>query len=207
MSDAVIIGGGGHARVLLNTLRRRGHVVLGYSAPQPGNALDVPYLGADEQLRALARQKQLIGALGIGKVQASTGRLDLLERIESFGIAFPALPSPGAIVHDDVVLGSATVVLDGAVVVTGTRLGRACIVNTGAIVDHDCMLDDDVHVATGAVVCGGVRIGRHSMIGAGATLKQAITIVAGCTIGAGATVTRDISVPGTYVGTPARKVP
>lgn len=206
MSDAVIIGGGGHARVLLNTLRRNGHVILGYSALQPGNALDVPYLGSDEQLRPLARQSQLIGALGIGKVRASTGRLEILERIESFGIAFPALRSPGAIVHEDVVLGSATVVFDGAVVVTGTRLGKACIVNTGAIVDHDCVLDDDVHVATGAVVCGGVRIGRHSMIGAGATVKQEVSIAAGCTIGAGSTVTRDISIPGTYVGTPARKI-
>jgi sugar O-acyltransferase (sialic acid O-acetyltransferase NeuD family) len=206
MSDVVIIGAGGHARVLHKLLQRRGETIAGYVAPEPAAAFELPYLGTDADLPRLAASRPLSAALGIGKVTATTHRLAVLDRLEACGITCPVLIAPTATVHDDVACGNGTVVLDGAIVVTGSTLGRRCIVNTGAIIDHDCQVGDDVHVAVGAVVCGGVRIGQHCMIGAGATIIQSISICDGCTIGAGATVTRDITEPGIWVGTPIRRV-
>jgi sugar O-acyltransferase (sialic acid O-acetyltransferase NeuD family) len=207
MAEVVVIGGGGHARVMWQALRGLGHHVIGYTAPaQSQRDLPIPWLGTDDDLLARAFETQFAGVLGIGKTDAGGHRLAILERLADGGIELPTIVASGAIVHEDVTMDAGTVILSGAVVVIGTRMGRACIVNTHASVDHDCVLGDDVHVAPGAVLCGEVHIGTSSFIGAGATVVPGVQICSGCVIAAGATVTRPIHEPGVYAGTPTRRI-
>ena len=169
--------------------------------------MPVAYLGTDQDY--LAMKEDAIGTaavIGIGKITISSSRLQLMNNYQAVGFNFPALYASTATVHDDVISGNGSVVLDGAVLVTGSRLGRACIINTHATVDHDCILGDDVHVAPGATLSGGVRIGDHCMIGTGVNVIQSIKVCSGVLIGAGATVIRDINETGVYVGTPARRI-
>ena len=97
-------------------------------------------------------------------------------------------------------------VMDGAVINSGAIVGMGVIVNTNSTIEHDVALDEWVHIAPGATICGGVTVGRFSMIGAGATVIEGIKIAAGCIVGAGATVVHDLMEPGTYVGSPARRI-
>lgn len=207
MNSLVVIGGGGHAKVLIAVLSRLPWVVVGYTdAKDRGSVLGAPYLGSDTILPGLLRgHPKCSVAIGVGKADTSTLRSTLLARATGLGFAAPAIVSAKAVVNDDVTLGVATVVFDGAVVNSGTRTGKACIVNTNSTVEHDCKLGDNVHVASGATVCGGVIIGSDSLIGAGATVIQGVRISAGCVVGAGATVTHDLESPGTYVGAPAER--
>lgn len=207
MNEFCIVGSGGHARVLIHSLFRLGHRVRGYVAPRDeGETLGVPFLGTDTDLLAWDPGLPSLLVLGVGKVAVSTSRLDLLKAYQDKGLFFPVVYTVGACVHEGVIAGAGCVVLDGAVVVNGTRLGQACIVNTNATVDHDCTLGNDVHVAPGATLCGGVEIGDRCMIGTGANLIHAVRVCADCLIGAGATVVHDLDTPGTYVGTPARRI-
>lgn len=207
MADFCIVGGGGHARVLISCLVSLRHEVRGYIAPQTQDDMTVAYLGSDQKY--LTMNEDAIGTaavMGIGKTTVSSSRLQLMNSYQAVGFNFPPLYARAATVHDDVISGNGSVVLDGAVLVTGSRLGRACIINTHATVDHDCLLGDDVHVAPGATLSGGVRIGDHCLIGTGANLIQSVKICPGVLIGAGATVIEDINEPGVYVGSPARRI-
>ena len=207
MAEVVLVGGGGHARVLLRALLDAGRSVRGYSAPNASGAeLPIAWLGDDEALLTDAGAAGGEAVLALGKHDGGAFRLVLQQRYESAGYVFKPLVAAGAVVHVDVSLGHGTVVLSGAAVITGSRLGRACIVNTHASVDHDCVLGDDVHVAPGAVLCGAVRVGHHVFVGAGATVVPGVHIATGVVIGAGATVVRDIDSAGVYVGSPARRV-
>ncbi|RTR05332.1 NeuD/PglB/VioB family sugar acetyltransferase [Halomonas nitroreducens] len=207
MSDFLVIGGGGHARVLIYTLKALGHDVRGYTAlADEGELVQTPYLGNDDVLASLHVMLPSCAALGVGKTVIESERLALFEKIQAVGIRLPPVVSAGALCHAGVCLGDGTVVLDGAVVVVGSQLGRACIINTNATVDHDCVLGDDVHVAPGATLSGGVEVGDHCMIGTGANLIHAVRVCADCMIGAGATVIQDITAPGVYVGIPARRI-
>lgn len=169
--------------------------------------MPVTYLGSDQDYLTMNEDAiDTAAVMGIGKTSVSSSRLQLMNSYQAVGFNFPPLYARAATVHDDVISGNGSVVLDGAVVVTGSRLGHACIVNTHATVDHDCILGDDVHVAPGATLSGGVRIGNHCMIGTGANLIQSVKVCPGVLIGAGATVIEDINEPGVYVGTPARRI-
>ena len=205
----VVVGGGGHAKVLLNVLQRLPALrVLGYVDPQDrGSLLGFPWLGNDDQLKELSsRNLTIAAAIGIAKVSADSPRLTLLRKLQDARFLLPPIVAPTALIASDVVLGDGTILFDGVVLQPGCRIGVACIVNTGATIDHDCSLGDDVHVAPGAAISGGVSIGDGSMIGVGACCIQGVRIAASCTIGAGSAVVSHCLEPGIYRGVPAKFV-
>lgn len=204
----VVVGGGGHAKVAIGVLKKSGYCVIGYTDHRDhGNILTVPRLGEDDILTDLIRREGRCSAVvGVGKVDTSDRRARLQADLTALGYECPAIISVTAIVNEDVSLGAGTMVLDGVVINSGTRIGMTCIINTHSTVEHDCTIGHDVHIAPGATISGGVRIGDHCMIGAGATIVQGVDVCDGCMVGAGATVVSDLSVAGTYVGTPAKRL-
>ena len=208
MDRVVVIGGGGHAKVLISVLKKSGYAIEGYTDKEDrGVILGVPYLGNDAILQDIGRKSPAFNAIiGIGKVDASPLRLSLQNEIGALGFDFPAICSPQAIINEAVSLGAGTAVLDGVVVNSGTDIGRACILNTRSTVEHDCRIGENVHIAPGVTLSGGVTIGDNCMVGTGANVIQSISICAGCLIGAGSTVVKDITVPGTYAGNPAKRI-
>jgi sugar O-acyltransferase (sialic acid O-acetyltransferase NeuD family) len=207
-TDIVVLGGGGHAKVLIAILKKlHAYNLLGYTDPrQHGDILGIPYLGTDDALKAIrAERRSCAAAIGIGTVRPSSLRAERRQFLEALGFALPPIIAPTAIVNEDVEVGLATVIFDGVVVNPGCRIGDCVILNTHCTVEHDCTIEHYVHVAPGATLSGDVRVGSGSMIGAGATVIHSVSICANCLIGAGATVTEDISEPGVYVGTPARQ--
>jgi sugar O-acyltransferase (sialic acid O-acetyltransferase NeuD family) len=208
LPEIVVIGGGGHAKVLTGVLKKAGWTVLGYSdSDDRGSVLATPYLGADDVLpRLLMQHPELSAAIGVGKIDASGKRLALQRKLEELGLRFPVIVSPHALVNEEVTLGQGTTAFDGAIVNSGASMGACCILNTGCVVEHDCHLGDNVHVAPGAIVSGGVTIGNDCMIGAGAMILQGASICAGTLVGMGSVVLHDVTVPGTYVGSPARRI-
>jgi sugar O-acyltransferase (sialic acid O-acetyltransferase NeuD family) len=209
MQEIVVVGGGGHAKVVLSILKKRkGFNILGYTDLRDNDRLrGVPFLGSDRELSSLAAGHAGLNAIiGVGQVGLGRLRQELWERLYSIGLTFPHIVSPDATVNEEVVVAEGAVVMDGAVINPGSRIGRGAIVNTNSTVEHDVTLDEWVHVAPGATISGGVRIGRFSMIGVGATVIEGVQIAANTIIGAGATVVRDLAEPGVYVGCPARRI-
>ena len=207
MTPIVLIGGGGHAKVVAAIVEKlRQYHVVGYTALEAGS---VPpnfpaYLGDDSALPELVASRRVVGAvLGIGIIDVGAGRNALRDRLLAFGLVLPAIVSPMAVINSDVVIGDGTVVMDGVVVNPGAKIGECSIVNTNATVEHDCTVGACCHIAPGVVLCGGVSVGAQSIIGAGACVLPGVRIGERCLVGAGATVTRDLMEPGVYLGSPA----
>lgn len=208
LDEIVVIGGGGHAKVVISVLRKLCYCIFGYTdLKDHGLVLGVPYLGADRELAALAAgPKKLNAVLAVGQLGLGEIRYELWMRLPLSSLSFPLIVSPRAIVNEGVSGGEGAVVMDGAVINSGATIGRGVIVNTNSTVEHDVVLEDWVHVAPGATISGGVTVGRFSMIGAGATIIEGIKIAVGCMVGAGATVVHHLTEPGVYVGSPARRM-
>jgi sugar O-acyltransferase (sialic acid O-acetyltransferase NeuD family) len=209
MKSIVLVGGGGHAKVIVSILRKLADVtILGYTALEDGGSLmGVPFLGSDTVIARLADQHNNLNAvLAVGQVGLGDHRCSIWEQLHALPISFGPIVSPNAIVNEEVSMSEGVVVVDGVVVNSGADIGRGVIVNTNSTVEHDVVLGDWVHVASGATVSGGVKVGSFSMIGTGATVIEGKTIGSRCLIGAGSTVIHDLSEPGIYVGCPARLV-
>jgi len=200
----VILGGGGHARVVLDTLRRLDIEVVGLVGPEPPRWRDsVPYLGDDDALRAFEPSTvRLVN--GLGSIGRTRRRQDLFSRFKSAGFSFETLVDPTALVSPSAELGEGVQVLAAAVVQAGVRIAANSIVNTGAIVEHDTIIGEHGHVAPRAVLSGGIEVGNGSHIGVGATVIQGIVLGDDVVVAAGAVVIRNVESGATVAGVPAR---
>ena len=209
MDKIVVIGGGGHAKVVISLLNKKlDYKICGYTdVVDKGSILDVPCLGDDSVLGDLLEHDEVSNVvIGIGDTGNASLRMSLIEKALRMGFSFPAIISPQAVVNEDVTFGEGTVVMDGVVVNSGTKIGRFAIINTRSSIDHDCVISDFVHIGPGVVLCGGVIVGENVLVGAGSIVCQNRFIKGDCIIGAGAVVTENCIDLGTYVGIPVRKV-
>jgi UDP-perosamine 4-acetyltransferase len=205
----VVIGAGGHAKVLIDILVLGGIQVLGVTDPNTDRAGEmlsgVSILGSDQALMEFEPESlRLVN--GIGSTADTRLRQSVFEHLTDKGYRFDVAVHPKAIVAQEVMLGEGAQVMAGAIIQPGVRVGVNCIINTGAVVDHDCVIGDHVHVAPGAVLSGNVSIGDGSHIGCGGTVMQSIQIGAGSVIGAGAVVTMNVDDEDTVTGVPARSL-
>lgn len=198
----LILGGGGHARVVASALCLNGLPLLGLCdpvcPPGPDPISGLPVLGGDDVEEAYALGTIRL-ANGIGSLAPGSARRAVFERCAARGRVFVTVVHPAATVAVTAVLGEGAQVMAGAIIQPGTIIGRNAIINTRAAVDHDCWIGDHVHIAPGAVLSGGVTIGSDTHIGTGAVIIQGIAIGAGCLIGAGAVITAPVA-DGTRIG-------
>ena len=190
----LILGGGGHARVLIDALRTSKRELLGVIDPKLSHGsriLDLTVLGGDEVMDHYSPDAvRLIN--GVGSVQSTGLRQRVYEKFKARGYVFASVVHSSALIGLNVELEEGVQIMAGVVIQTGCRIGANVILNTRASVDHDCaigshvhlapgvtlsgavVVDDSVHIGTGAVVIQGVHIGGHSLIGAGAVVLQDI---------------------------------
>jgi UDP-perosamine 4-acetyltransferase len=208
-ASCLILGGGGHARVLIDALRAaRPDLRLAILDRDPGRIgaelLGVPVIGGDDQLDVARGAGFCSFVVGLGGVGDNRPRQRLFEAALAKELAPLAVVHPRAVVSPAATIGAGSVVFAGAVVNAGASVGCNAIVNTGAIVEHDCRIGDHAHLATGSRLSGTVEVGDLAHVGAGATVRQGLRIGAAALVGAGAVVVADVADGITVVGVPAR---
>jgi sugar O-acyltransferase (sialic acid O-acetyltransferase NeuD family) len=199
----VMLGAGGHARVIQETLDLQGISLHGFIAPDPESLLaECPWLGSDEQLEQLDHDRVILFN-GIGSVAEPTRRRSAYLAGVRAGFRFATVVDSSAIVRPSVNLGPGVQVLAGAILNSDVAVEENSIINSGAIVEHGSRIGPHTHIAPGVTLSGMVTIGEGSHVGVGATVIQGISVGSHCVIGAGAVVTRDVPDGFTAVGVPA----
>lgn len=205
----IVLGAGGHAKVLISALRRLKADILGATDADPtrkgSTILDVPVLG-DDSLVAAHGPDQILLVNGLGSTHSTAARRALHEAFSKRGYRFATIIDPLALIAGPVEIGEGAQILAGAVLQPNVRIGANVIVNTRASVDHDCVIGAHAHIAPGVTLSGSVKVGEGAHIGTGASVIQGIRIGAGSVIGAGAAVITDVPDGATVVGIPARVV-
>jgi len=205
----ILVGAGGHARVLLDALSLLRAVILGLVDADPAltgrKVLGFEVLGGDEALRQHAPGTvQLVNAIGSARSMAR--RRSVYESLRQAGHSFAGVVHPGATVSRHAAAAESAQIMAGAIVQACASIGENTIVNTGATVDHDCRIGAHVHLAPGVTLSGDVLVGDETHVGAGATVIQGVRIGARCTVAAGAVVLGDVADGKTVAGVPAGEV-
>lgn len=203
----IVLGAGGHAKVLLDVLKLHNIKIIGLTDSQPAKInnliFDVEVLGDDAEI--LKYSPDTIGLVnGLGTIKSCSIRKKIYEQFKVKYYNFASVIHPSAIVSQYVELSEGVQIMAGSIVQTDCFIGTNTIINTRASVDHDCTIADHVHIAPGVTLSGGVEVGECVHIGTGAVVLQGIKIGRNSTIGAGAIVTRDVPEGVVAVGNPAR---
>jgi UDP-perosamine 4-acetyltransferase len=205
-SSVIILGAGGHARVLLDILLLQGEVeVLGFLDPSLKDCVvqGVRVIGDDSMLPALREQADCF-IVGVGSNSDTRARINLFEQAVQHGYRPLSTTHPTAIVASTARIGEGTALLAGSIVNPNAHIGKNVILNTGCIVEHDCDIGDHVHIAPGVVLSGGVTVGEGTHVGTGAVIRQKTRLGKHAVVGAGAVVVKPVPDGTTVVGNPAR---
>jgi len=205
----IILGAGGHAKVLIDALLASSAVIAGIVDPDPAlvgtKVLGIPVLGGDDIVNEYPSSEiRLVN--GLGSVGHPLRRKQLFDQFKQMGYTFATVVHPSAVIARDVVLGEGVQVMAGAIIQPGCRIGSNVIINTKASIDHDSIIGDHAHIAPGVTLSGTVMVGSTSHIGTGATIIQGISIGTVCLVAAGAVVISDVPDGRTVVGVPAKVV-
>jgi sugar O-acyltransferase (sialic acid O-acetyltransferase NeuD family) len=195
----ILIGGGGHAKVVFDSCRASDMVVRGFCDDNSHSALSgsIEHLGP---ISDAAKHDEPV-VIGIGDVNIRRRVLETLS-----GSSRTAMPiiHPSAVVSASAELAEGVLIGPGAIVNADARIGAHAIINSGAIIEHDCRIGENTHIAPGTVLGGGVSLGIDTLVGMGARVLPCRTIGDACVIGAGAVVTSDVDDGEIVVGVPGR---
>lgn len=193
MEDIVIIGFGGHAKVIADSIEQsEKYNIVGYTDVEKSKS-NYSYIGSDEGLISLFQKGVRKAVIGLGYLGKSSLRDKLVSFAKEIGYEFPVIRDSTAIISSDVVIEEGTYIGKNAVINAGSKIGKYCIINTGTIIEHENIIGDYSHISVGTILCGEVSVGHHSMIGAGTTVVQCRKIGNHCIVGANSTVLEDVS--------------
>lgn len=203
----IIVGGGRHAKVLIDLLLQKSMSVIGIVDPNMGGytVLGVPIIGNDETIFSYAPDEiKLVN--GVGSTEDLSKRTTVFDFFKLSGYTFATLIHPAAVIGTQVEIGEGVQIMAGAIVQTSSRIGDDTIINTRATVDHDSNIGNHVHLAPGVTLSGGVTVGEGTHIGTGATVIQNIRIGKNSIIGAGAVIIKDVPDNAVVVGVPGKVI-
>jgi len=133
----------------------------------------------------------VIGAEGMRFVRGESG----LVRMKHMG---------NIVMRDAVEVGPLSIVnrgtIDSTVLMEEVKIGGHCNVGHNVEIGAGTMLAENVHIG------GSAKIGEGCWFGMGALVRDNIKIASGVRLGIGSVASKDIEKPGTYVGSPARRI-
>lgn len=183
MTKLLIVGGGGHGKVVADTAE-----ALSFT--------DIYFLDTAWPKLTKNGRWEIIGKPSRRSTQmfVALGDNYLRERIfNEFGLQqSPMLVHPSAIISPSVIVGAGTIIVAGAIVNADAKIGDGAILNTACSVDHDCTIGNFTHISPGVHLAGGVSVGDRTWIGIGAVVHEGVSIGKNVIIGGGSVVINNI---------------
>lgn len=202
MSAVLLIGAGGHAKVVADIFRCCDVSVSGLLDDDAKRwnttYFGLPVLGAPESFADHGAQG-LILAIGSNAI-----RRQLAARLLPAQDWWQSAIHPRAIVAASARVGQGSVIGAGAVINADSIVGDHAIINTGASVDHDCQIGNFAHLAPGVHLAGNVKIGEGAFLGIGSVVTPGVQIGDWAIVGAGSVVLRDVPARSMVYGVPAK---
>ena len=97
-------------------------------------------------------------------------------------------------------------ILTGAIIENDVYIGSGSLININAVIHHDSRIGDYCEISPGSKVLGNVIIDENCIIGSNSVILPHIKIGQNSIIGAGAIVNKDVASNTTVAGVPAKPI-
>lgn len=168
MEEVVLIGAGGHGKVVLDAILSNPQVnikVIGFL--DDGNIEEIAGIKKIGNIFEWKEYKDKKFHIAIGN---NSFREKLAKEIGKERLL--------TVVHKTAYISSMSKVKEGSyigamvVINPGSKIGRCSIINTGSIVEHDCEIGDYTHLSYRVLVGSESKISARTMIDMGRVLER-----------------------------------
>ena len=204
--DLIVIGSGGHARIIIDIAESLGYGIRGIIDinfnNQKENILDYPVLGNFNIIKKCDPKEDCV-IIAIGDQYE---RAKYYKKARSLGFSILSLIHPSTIISKHVKIGKGVIINAGVIINVNSVIGDNTIINTGAIIDHEVTIGNHSHICPGAKLAGRVSIGKYCMVGIGSCIIDNIKIGNNVKVGAGSIIINNVVSNSTFVGVPGKRI-
>ena len=207
MKKILVIGSGGHAKVVIDLIESSTTFEIVGIVTKNQNIehfMGYPVIGDDSVLDGYKRNGIDAIAIGVGGYKDNEQRENIYNLVIIKGFIPVTLVHHSVILGRDVSMGRGCVVFPGVVINTDVKIGNNVIVATSSSVDHETVVEDHVLISAGVTIGANTIIKKGALIALGAKIVSGVTIEEKIIIGAGAVVVNDCKALGMYLGIPAK---
>ena len=206
MKKIIIIGSGGHSRVVIDTIENIGFNIFGI--------IDINYKSQKEKIF----NYKIIGDITIVEslnpknydivlaIGDNNKREEYFSKLLYKGFTIPTIIHPTAILSKKVIIGNGVFINSGAIINAGVEIADNTIINTGSIIEHEVKIKENCHICPGVKIGGRVSIGKNTFIGIVSSIKDYIQIGDNVKVGAGSVIINNIKKGLTVVGVPGKEI-
>tara|TARA_Y100000816_G_C26085300_1_gene572582 strand:- start:468 stop:1079 length:612 start_codon:yes stop_codon:yes gene_type:complete len=193
MKELILIGAGGHCLSCIDVIELQNkYKIVGLIDKKSKNRkFKYKILGKDDDLKKIFK-KHKIALVTLGHIEDFKKRIQTFKMIKKIGFKLPKVISPTAYVSPRAFIGEGTIVMHGAIINAGVKIGKNCIINTKSLIEHGVTVGDNCHLSTGSILNGNVRIDSNSFIGSHSVVKQGVKIGKKCFINANIFIDKDV---------------
>jgi sugar O-acyltransferase (sialic acid O-acetyltransferase NeuD family) len=203
----IVIGAGGHAKVVAEAARISGWTVLGFVDEVNDVSGQRDFFGARLWANvAVAISENDERAEWFVAIGDNVARAQKILQMQESGMSLATIIHPAAVVSKHSRVGPASFVAALAHLGPDSVVGDGVIINTAASVDHDCIVESFAHLSPRCVLGGHAYVGSRAWVGMGAVVRDRARIGADCVVGAASLVLREAAVGDVVVGIPAKSV-
>ena len=192
----ILIGTGGHAKVVYDLLNYKG-LTVDYVV-DPKKKVDfffkkTRHLINDNEIfkKFLPNSCNIIMGIGSTNKKSILLRKEIFYKYNEQGYKFLKIIHDFSYISKNSNLSEGVQVFAGSIIQPSCNIGENTIINTKVSIDHDCYISNNCHIAPGATLCGGVQIGEDSFIGAGTVILPNTKLPSNSFIKAGKLINKD----------------
>jgi sugar O-acyltransferase (sialic acid O-acetyltransferase NeuD family) len=194
--EIILIGAGGHAHACIDVIEQQDQYqiagLVGMQDEINTQRLGYSVIATDDNLARLVSIYQY-AFIAVGQILSPVNRIHLYQQAVKLGFQMPTIIAPTAHVSRHASVAAGSIVMHGAIVNAGSRVGENCIINTCALIEHDAIVENHCHVSTGAILNGDVKVGTGCFIGSGSIIKEGVSLGKNCVVGMGLSVRHSLA--------------
>lgn len=203
MEKLILIGAGGYAKSVIDSIDQYNFIMTGFIDEFKGEEYHLGHPILAKRLEDIPNKEDYVYFIAIGNNQR---RKIWYERLVELKLRIINVIDKSAIVSPQAIIGTGCFIGKMAIVNSNAVIGNNCIVNTKALMEHGSSINDHVNLSTNSVINGDVQVGTGSFIGSCSVVIGQKNIGEWSTVGAGAVVIHDVDDDITVAGVPARKI-
>ena len=205
MKDLIIVGAGGYAKSVLDSVDHMNFRMVGYIddvKPKGAEHQGFPVLG--DSIDCVEHPEGYVYFVAIGN---NAKRKSWFDKLKERNLSLINVIDKSALVSHHATLGEGCFIGKLAILNHGSSVGDNCVINTRALVEHGCNIGDHVNISTNATLNGDVCCEDGSFVGSAAVVNGQLTIGTWALVGSGAVVIKNVEAHTTVVGCPAHPIP
>ena len=203
MFDLIIIGAGGFAKSVVESIDRKLYHLIGFIDDFKNENIHIGYPILGKSIDEIKNPKDYVYFIAIGNNEK---RKMWYKELKARKLKLVNIIDKSSIISDNAKIGEGCFIGKMVVVNNTAIIGNNCIVNTRALVEHGCKIGDHVNISTNTVLNGDVQVEDNSFIGSCSVINGQCCIGNNVIIGSGSVVTKSIESNTTAVGIPAKVI-